>query len=372
MHCKSNCKAVGGRAGYGPPSKYTHTMSHTTTKATKATTTNAKAVTMDAATVNATAAALMVRYKTISGLDGHAAALRDKYGPATWKAIRKAAQDVRAAAISDAATKAREGVFNYRTILGATYKALSRDVNFKRLCAFAKATYKGTDTDTAAKVVRDYAPAVDAATGAPLAKAAYITKGRGTIYTAYVARELTDADALRVLKSALQGLAKAATTSARKATDTAAATLDNKRTPGAVVGVFAAVAGDVPGTYKAGDALTPKAGTKATTAAKAYAAAIGKAVPDGCAPLAAVNADARRAHAEKAAAALARERAAMHEDAAAAGMATAPKGRKAPKTAPADAKAAADARAALAAVDAFLTAERATATAAAKAAAVTA
>lgn len=354
-------------------------MSTNTTKATKATTTNTKAVTMDAATINATAAALMVRYKTISGLDGHAAALRDKYGPATWKAIRKAAQDVRAAAISDAATKAREGVFNYRTVLGATYKALSRDVNFKRLCAFAKATYKGTDTDTAAKVVRDYAPAVDAATGAPLAKAAYITKGRGTIYTAFVSKDLTDADALRVLKAALQGMAKAATTSARKATDNAAATLDNKRTPGAVVGVFAAVAGDVPGTYKAGDALTPKAGTKATTAAaKAYAAALGKAVPDGCAPLAAVNADARKAHAEKAAAALARERAALQGDAAAAGMATAPTGRKAPKTtkapktAPADAKAAADARAAMAAVDAFLTAEKATAAATAKAAAVTA
>lgn len=354
-------------------------MSHTTTKATKATTTNTKAVTMDAATINATAAALMVRYKTISGLDGHAAALRDKYGPATWKAVRKAAQDVRAAAIADAATKAREGVFNYRTILGATYKALSRDVNYKRLCAFAKTTYKGTDTDTAAKLVRDFAPAVDAATGAPVFRVSFISPSRSTIYTTFAARELTDADALRVLKSALQGLAAAATKGARKATDNAAATLDNKRTPGAVVGVFAAAAGDVPGTYKAGDALTPKAGAKATTkAAKAWAAAVGRPVPDACAPLAAVNADARRAHAEKAAAALARERAALQADAAAAGVATTPKapkgakGAKAPKTAPAATADADAARAALAAVDAFLTAEKAAAADAAKAAAVTA
>lgn len=349
-------------------------MVHNTTKATKATTT--KAVRMDAATINAHAAALLKSYKTIGGIDAHGAALREKWGAVNYKAVRKAAQDVRAAEIAAAREKALQGVFNYRTILGATYKALSKDPGYKALCKFAKATYKGTDTDTAAKLVRDYAPAVDATTGAPLAKAAYITKGRGTIYAAYVSRDLTDADALRVLKAALQGLSKAATTAARKGADAAAAVLDNKRTPGAVVGVFAAVAGDVPGTYKAGDPLTPKAGTKATTAAaKAYAAALGRDVPDGCTPLAAVNADARKAHAEKAAAALARERAALQGDAAAAGVATAPTGRKAPKTpktAPVDAKAAADARAALAAVDAFLTAEKAAAAAAAKAAAVTA
>lgn len=360
--------------GAGPlraPKQIHNTMSTNSTKATKATTTP-KAVTMDAATINATAAALLGKYKTISGLDGHAAALRDKYDPATWKAIRKAAQDVRAAEIADTAAKVRAGVFNYRTILGATYKALSKDAAYKRLCAFAKVAYKGTDTDTAAKLVRDFAPAVDATTGAPVFRVSFISPSRSTIYTTYTARELTDADALRVLKAALQGLAAAATKGARKATDTAAAALDNKRTPGAVVGVFAAAAGDAPGTYKAGDALTPKAGEKATTkAAKAWAAAVGRPVPDGCAPLAAVNADARRAHAEKAAAALARERAALAADATAAGMATTPKapkgakGAKAPKTAPADADAA---RAAMAAVDAFLTAEKA----AAKAAAVTA
>lgn len=350
-------------------------MSTTNTKATKATTTTTTkaAPKMDAATTNATAAALLAKYKTIAGIDAHAAALRDKYGPATWKAIRKAAQDIRAAAISDAATKAREGVFNYRTILGATYKALSKDANYKRLCGFAKTTYKGTDTDTAAKLVRDFAPAVDATTGAPVFRVSFISPSRSTIYTTYTARELTDADALRVLKSALQGLAAAATKGARKATDTTAAALDNKRAPGAVVGVFAAAPGDVPGTYKAGDALTPKAGEKAATkAAKAWAAAVGRPVPDTCARLADVNADARRAHAEKAAAALARERAALRTDAAAAGVATTPKAPKAPKTAPAATADADAARAALAAVDAFLTAEKATAADAAKAAAVTA
>ena len=355
-------------------------MSTTNAKATKATTTTTKAAPkMDAATTNATAAALLAKYKTVAGIDGHAAALRDKYGPATWKAIRKAAQDIRAAEIADTAAKVRAGVFNYRTILGATYKALSKDAAYKRLCAFAKVAYKGTDTDTAAKLVRDFAPAVDATTGAPVFRVSYISPSRSTIYTTFAARELTDADALRVLKTALQGLAAAATKGARKATDTTAAALDNKRTPGAVVGVFAAAAGDIPGTYKAGDALTPKAGAKATTkAAKAWAAAVGRPVPDTCAPLAAVNADARRAHAEKAAAALARERAALQADAAAAGVATTPKapkgakGAKAPKTAPAATADADAARAALAAVDAFLTAEKAAAADAAKAAAVTA
>lgn len=357
-------------------------MSTNTTKATKATTTTKAAPKMDAATTNATAAALLGKYKTIAGIDGHAAALRDKYGPATWKAIRKAAQDIRAAEIADTAAKVRAGVFNYRTILGATYKALSKDPNYKRLCTFAKVAYKGTDTDTAAKVVRDFAPAVDATTGAPVFRVSFISPSRSTIYTTFAARELTDADALRVLKAALQGMAAAATKGARKATDTTAAALDNKRTPGAVVGVFAAAAGDIPGTYKAGDALTPKAGAKATTkAAKAWAAAVGRPVPDTCAPLAAVNADARRAHAAKAAAALARERAALQADATAAGMATTPKapkgakGAKAPKAAPVapvDADAARAARAAMAAVDAFLTAEKAAAADAAKAAAVTA
>lgn len=347
-------------------------MGHTNTPATKATTTT-KAANIDAATANTKAAALLKSYKTIAGIDAHAAALRERYGAKAWKEIRKAAQAIRAAEINTAAAKAREGVFNYRTILGATYKALSKDANFRRLCALAKATYKGTDTDTAAALVRDYAPAVDAATGAPLAKVAYISKGRATIYTAFEGRDLTDADALRVLKSALAGMAKAATTASRKAADAAAAVADNKQTPGVVVGVFAAVRGDAD-TYKAGDALTPKAGEKATTAAaRAFAAAVGKAVPEGCAPLSAVNADARKAHAEKAAAALARERAAVTADAAAAGVATAPrKGRKADTAAAVDAKAAADARAAMAAVDAFLATEKATAAAAAKAATVTA
>lgn len=346
-------------------------------KATTTTTTTARAE-LTPAEITTTAAALLLRHKTISGIDGHAAALREKYGPKSWAAVRKAAQDLRRAEIDHAADAARKAVFAYRPILGAAYRVLSSDSNYKALCKFAAATYKGTDADTAAAVVADYAPAVDAETGAPVSRVAFVNKARTMIFTAWDARELTDADALKALKAALAGLHKAA----RKATaGRAPARPDNKVATGRVVGVRAAVRDAVTGVLTAGADLTKAAADTAPArkAAAAAAAIVGAPVPADAVALAAFNADARRAYAERAAAALARERAALTGDAAAAGVATAPaprKGRKggknaAPATdAPAapvpDAAAVEAARAALASAEATIAEGRKDAAAALK------
>lgn len=317
-----------------PPQRLTsNTMSTTTTAATtaaparKATTTTARAE-MTPAEITAAAAALIIKYKTISGIDGHSAALREKYGPKSWAAIRKAAQDIRRAEITAHADNARAAVFAYRPVLASMFKALSKNADFRKLCALARATYKGTDTDAAARLVRDFAPAVDAETGAPVIRVAYINKARTAIYTAYSGRELTDADALRALKSALSGLAKATRDAARKGKDGAPVpAADNKKTPGVIVGVYAATRDAETGVYSAGADMTKATADTAAARKTADAAAriVGAPVPSDAVPVSAVNADARKAHADAAAAALSRERAALAADATAAGVATAPR-----------------------------------------------
>lgn len=308
-------------------------MSTTTTtarasKASKATTTNTKEVkAMTPAEMTTTAAALLVRFKTIKAVKATAASLREKYGADNWEGILSRCKELRGDAIKDAAEGARAAL-SYRAILGAGFGILKRDAAFKALCRYASATYKGTDTDAAAALVRDYAAAVDAVTGAPLVRVRYLSKGTTRIFEVYESRELTDAVALAVLKDCLNGLKAGALKASRKGTDGTQATRDNQRTPGAVVAVYRAVAGDtIPGTIKAGAVLTGDKASKAASAAKAVkvaSALLGKPVPAGAVLVSEYNAKVTKDHRAKAEKALQDLRAAVAADATAAGLKTAP------------------------------------------------
>lgn len=338
-----------------------------TTKATKATTSNTSAAKMDAAAIATTAAAVLKKYGTISAIKATAAALREKYGASNWAGILSRCKEFRAADIKEAYDAARGRVFSYRTILGTTFRALSADKDYQRLCKYAAATYKGTDTDTAAALVRDYYGNVDATSGAPLSLTLYADTARGLIYSAYIEKELTDTAALAVLKGALQGLKAAALKASRKGTDaTAAAGVavtmpDNKRNAGAIAGVWECDA-DAHGLFIKGAPLTGKAATtdKIKAAAVTSAAAlIGRAVPADCAKLAELNATAKAAYNAAAEKAYNAEKAALKADAAAAGVATAPRPKKAAK----DAAKARAAAASIAKIDAAIKANNADAAA---------
>lgn len=337
------------------------TTNTTTTKATKATTT--KAAKMDAAAVVSAAAALILKYKTIAGIKATAASLREKYGAHNWEAILREAKAIRARAVEEAAKAAKAGVFQYRVVLGAMFKELAKDANFKKLCAIAKAAYKGTDKDAAARLVAEYYTAVDATTGAPLQRVDFYKERAALIYTAYMPKELTDKAALDILKAALAGLAKASRTATRKAEDTARAILDNTYTAGAIVAVAEAKteAGLISrGVILAGAGAPKTAPKEYARAAKSAAALIGHAVPEDARRVSELNAATRAAEAEAARAALARERAALKEDATAAGVKTAPKGRKEAPKEDAKTKAARErAAASMAAIDAAIRANNA-------------
>ena len=288
---------------------------------------------MDAATIATTAAAMLRKYRTISGIKAVSAASREKYGAANWAAIFAQCKAMRAADINAAAKGAIDAVFNYRAILGAAYRTLAADSNYKQLCKYAAATYKGTDADTAAALVRDYYTNIDAESGAPLARVDWCDTESGLIYVSYNAPELTAARALSVLKGAINGMKAAAHAARRKGTDATTATADNKRTAGAIVAVYESAigAGDTiaRGACLAGNTPTTDA-TKAASVASA-AALVGRPVPSNCARVSELNAAARAAHAAAADKALQEKRAALAADAAAAGVATSAPARKARK-----------------------------------------
>ena len=330
-------------------------------KATTNTTNTTKAAKMDAAAIATTAAAVLKKYGTISAIKATAASLREKYGAANWAGILSRCKEFRADNIKTAYDNARAGVFSYRTILGVTFRALSADKDYQRLYKYAAATYKGTDTDTAAALVRDYYGNVDATSGAPLSLTLYADTARGLIYSAYIEKELTDTAALAVLKGALQGLKAAALKASRKGTDTAKAAADNQRTAGVIAGVWECDT-DAHGLFIKGAPLTGKAATadKCKAAAVTSAAAlIGRAVPADCVKLAELNAAAKAAYNAAAEKAYNAEKAAIKADAAAAGVATAPRPKKAAK----DTAKARAAAASLAAVDAAIKANNADAAA---------
>ena len=299
-------------------------------KTTNNTTAPAK---MDAATIANTAAAMLKKHKTIAGIKAVSAASREKYGAANWAAIFARCKEFRAADI-DAAHKATiEAVFTYRNVLGATYRTLAANSDYRKLCQYAAATYKGTDADTAAALVRDYYGNVDAETGAPLVSVDWADSDKGLIYTTFEAAELTAPRALSVLKSALNGLKAAAHKARRKAADNTATTADNKRKTGAIVAVYECGTGK-DDTFARAACLAGKTPTTEPMKARAVASAaalVGRSVPAACVRLSELNAAARAAHKADADKALIEARKAATADAAAAGVKTTAPARKAGK-----------------------------------------
>lgn len=293
------------------------------------TTTTTAAKVMDAAAIVTAAAALVRKYGSICSIEDHRAALREKYG-VNWSAIRKECKEIRQKDIAAALVSVRRDVFSYRGVLGAQFKALAAHKDYKKLCKFAKAVYKGTDTDTAAALVRDWYTHIDTTTGAPLVLVSYIdttdkAAAAGLIYTAYQPAKLDGRAALVVLQKALDNIAAAAKKSARKGTDTAPADKPaNKRAAARIVDVFESeiAAKDC---YKRAAALTgahattDKAKAKAVTTA---AALIGRSLPASVMLLSEFNAICRAAYDKAAAAALVEKQSALVKDAAAAGVKT--------------------------------------------------
>lgn len=333
---------------------------------------NAAAVIMDAAAIATTAAAILKKYGTIAGIKATAAALREKYGAQNWRAILGRCKEFRAADIDAAADAAKADVFNYGAILRAAFGVLARDANYKKLCGYARATYKGTDADTAAALVSDYYTAVDVETGAPLQLITYADTKKALIFTAYQPRPLVDVDGVKVLRACLDNMKKATKKAAGKAADATAAKIDNKHAVGVIVAVWDADTDATTGAIIKGAPLTGKHATTdkiKAAAVKAAAGLCGRAVPAAAVKVSELNAEILKAHRAETEKALQEKRAAVKADAAAAGVRTAPRPKKAAgkaeKAAPVSvvdmekaAKAAAD-------VDAFINANNAAAKAAA-------
>lgn len=289
-------------------------------------TTPAAVPAMEPAAIINTAAAILAKYASISAIKAAAPALRAKYGPDNWKKILQAAKDARRDAIQDYTDKARAAV-TYSAVLDAVYNSvIAKDASYKALAKIAGAKY---GNGAAAGLVRDYYTAVDAA-GAPLRLVRYIDDAAGLVYSVYELAELGRDDAARVLDIALRNMGKTAKDAARKGKDAkgARAEFGNVREPGKIAAVYCPggadgltlIRADKPASAAAADALTIKP--------KDAAALVGKACPAGLGLWSDVVSAARAAEKAAGAAALARERAAIAADAAAAGMGTAPKGRK--------------------------------------------
>lgn len=289
---------------------------------------------MDTAAIIAAAAKVLKEYKTTAAVEEHRAALREKYGADNWKKIRKEISEIRRKEIENAADNAARAVFSYDNILKDTFASMQRDRNWRALCGYARATYKGTDTDTARALVRDWYTYTDTTTGAPLVAVRYLHDSARLVFSAYQPAKLDARAALVVLQTALKNMKNAATKSARKHTDTTAAKIDNRRTAGVIVSVWDAAAGK-DGTITTGAALTGKNATtdkEHAAAVKSAAALMGRPVPAAAVRLSEYNAAARAATLAAARAALVEKITAAVNDAAAAGVRTAPRSKKAPAT----------------------------------------
>lgn len=302
-----------------------HNTTHTATK-----TANEKV--MDTAAVIAAAAKILKEKKTTAAVEESRAAYREKYGADNWKKIRKEISEIRRKEIENAAENARAAVFGYDSILGNTFATLQKNRDWRALCGYARATYKGTDIDTARALVRDWYRATDTTTGAPLVLVSYIDTKSALIYKAYQPAALDGRAALVVLQDSLRNMKNAATKSARKHTDTTAAKIDNRRTAGVITAVFESATGKEY-TFTTGAALT---GANATTdkakaaAVKSAAALVGRGVPSSAVLLSEINKECRAAYKKAAAAALVEKESAAAKDAAAAGVRTAQRGKKEP------------------------------------------
>lgn len=232
-------------------------------------------------------AAWMKKYNTISTIRDNYAALVDEYGKDNFAAVLANCRTIRAAEINAAAETLNNDVFTFNGISAAVFNAVSRSAGYIELCKIARREYKGTDTERAAAVIRDYFAAVDES-GAPLCKVSHINAAVTEIYVTYERKTLTFNNAVSVLKSSLDGMKTAAVNAAtrKNGNDNAAAIRANVRAVGHIVSVYAAAV-DENGIVSRGERRDT---SKDERTRKNAAAVIGKALPLGCVPVSTYNA----------------------------------------------------------------------------------
>lgn len=237
--------------------------------------------------VAAAAVELIKQHGTIANIRKEYAANVDKYGKDNFAAVLKAAQELRAREISAASDALNSAVFTYTGISAAVFAAVARERAYADLCAFARREYNGTDAQRAAAVVRDYFTAVDA-NGAPLCKVNYINAAGSEIYTAYAVKTLTHTNAVAILKTALDNMAKTATNAATKkdGNDNAAAVRANVHAVGIVCAVYAAALDENERATRG----ERRDNAKDAKTAKAAAALVGGSLPVGVVPVSVWNA----------------------------------------------------------------------------------
>ena len=197
----------------------------------------AVALNLSAVEIVETAAALIRENGTISAIRSQSATLREKYGPKTWDAILSQCKTIRHTEINNAAAALAENVFTFDGILSAVFAAVAKDGNFAALCKMAKREYNGTDAITARRVIADYYAAVDK-DGKPLTKVNYINAAATEIFAVYESRNLTENNAVSILKASLKGMATAIRNKVSNGTDAAAATRNNVKQTGVIVAVY--------------------------------------------------------------------------------------------------------------------------------------
>lgn len=251
------------------------------------TNTNNTRAELSAVDVVALSAAWIKEYNTISNIRANYAALVEEYGKKNFDAVLKNAKTIRAAEINAAAETLNNDVFTFNGISAAVFAAVSRSAGYIELCKIARREYKGTDTERAAAVIRDYFAAVDE-NGAPLCKVSHINAAVTEIYVTYERKTLTFNNAVSVLKSSLDGMKTAAVNAATRkdGNDNAAATRANVRAVGQIVSVYAAAV-DENGIVSRGERRDT---SKDERTRKNAAAVVGHNLPVGCIPVSTYNA----------------------------------------------------------------------------------
>ena len=243
---------------------------------------------LDAVEIMETAAAWLRKYGTISAIRDVYATLTNEYGKDNFAAVLKQCKTTRGAMIEDAAAALSANVFTFSGISAAVFAAVAKDNGYTALCQYARREYAGTDAERAAAVIRDYYTAVDA-NGAPLCKVQHVNAAGTEIYTTFERRALSHTNAVSILKSALDGMKRAAMNAAARATDSTTATRNNVKHVGRVVAVYAAAV-DENGRATLGE----RRDTSADARTKQDAAKmLSGALPVGCVALSVWNAAAR-------------------------------------------------------------------------------
>lgn len=209
--------------------------------ATNADANNEERAQMSPTDCTAAAVDLVRKYGTISNIRNEYATLVNEYGKKNFDAVLNAAKELRAKEIRNASDNLNSAVFTYNGITAAVFRAVATQSSYAELCKFARREYAGTDAERAAAVIRDYYSNVNA-NGAPLCRVSYINAAGTEIYAVYEEMKLTHTNAVSILKTALDNMAKTATNAATKkdGNDNAAAVRANVRVTGTIIAVYAA------------------------------------------------------------------------------------------------------------------------------------